>query len=445
MDAARFDGLTRSLSARTTRRSLGLLGGFGLAARLAPWDAAAKRKGKKRKKKRQPACRVSTKVAATTTTVAVTHQGLTLTNTDRIPRDSGDVLTSTTIIKQKRALLLKSVITFDSNGTSTLQFRYGRAFTGIARADLVNDGQTVSGTVDGRAIVPFPASGQVQPFQFQDGQPAPDTALSEELTQRLAELYAKAETQSEACAGAGARAADLHAERHTSLPCITCVGACAAGATICGLKLKGPCAAAAAICLVGAAACFAGCMAIGFAGCALAAVACVDICAREPCCAIPCHHTNGDTFCCEEGHTCLRPGACCAPGRFACQGQNCCASAERCMPGGACCEHPNFPCGTSCCGPFTGLCCNGVCCNGECINGSCCPAPGRRCGNTCCTAECCNGVCCNSNQSCISGVCTTVCAPGTSFCPGNGQCCLSTQTCCRRHGAWVCSSTSCTA
>jgi hypothetical protein len=437
MDANRFDALTRSLTARLTRRTgLGLLGAFGLGARVDLEGIDAKKK-KKKKKKKKPPCTVSSSGTATTTSLTATFKDLSLTSSDTI-QHAGGGLTSTTVIRQKRALVLQMTASVQPGGLGTIEVLYGKVYKGIALADLTTDGQTVSGTVDGRAIVPFAASAQAADFQFQDGQPAPQISLSPKLNQQLTQLYAKAEAQAGACSG-------VSAQLHESRLCITCVAGCAAAATLALLGAKKGCAAASLICVFGAPACFAGCMVVALVATGLAAEVCVDACARNPCCAVPCHKTNGDPFCCEGGETCLRPGVCCRAGQTPCGGRNCCPSPDRCVAGGECCLHPNFPCGQNCCGPFSGICCNGVCCNGACINGSCCAPPSRHCGNdnVCCPSDrdCCNGSCCPPGQICFNNQCITPDpCPGANLCAGqccpqgrvccNGVCCVQGKVCC---------------
>jgi hypothetical protein len=424
MDASRFDALTRSLTARLTRRGcLGLLGALGLGAHVDVEGIDAKKK-KKKKKKKKPPCTVSNSGTATTTSLTVTHKDLSLTTTDTIPRGAG-ALTSTTIIRQKRTLVLQITASSQGNGLAAIEILYGKVYKGIARADLTTDGQTVSGSVDGRAIVPFSASAQPQDFQFQDGLPATSATLSPKLNQQLAQLYAKAAAQAEGCTG-------VSAQRHESLECFSCLGGCAAGMTLCALKIKGPCAAASAVCVFAAPACFAACFVVAFAACGLVSVGCVDICSRGPCCAVPCHHTNGDDFCCEEGQTCLRPGACCGAGQTPCGGQECCPSADRCVRG-ACCLHPNFVCGSTCVGPFTTCCGGTTVCNGTCIGSSCCASPSRPCGtgNECCTSDrvCCGNACCASGRICVNNQCIVPDpCPGSNLC--GGQCCPQGRICC---------------
>src|SRR5215212_1645947 len=390
MDASRFDDLTRSLSARVTRRSgLGLLGALGLGARVDLAGIDAKKKKKKRKKKKTPPCTMSNSGTATTANLKVALKDLSLTSSDTI-QHAGGGLTSTTVIRQGRALVLQMTASFQGDGLGTIEIVYGKAYKGIARANFTSDGETVSGTVDGRAIVPFAASTQPTSIQFQDGQPAPNMSLSPTLNRQLTQLYAKAAAQAEVCSG-------VSAQLHDSRLCLTCVAGCAAAAV---LALKGSvagCTAASALCLFGAPACFAGCMAVALVATGLGAEVCVDICARNPCCAVPCHHTNGDPFCCEEGETCLRPGVCCRAGLTPCGGQDCCPSPDRCVRG-TCCLHPNFVCGSTCVGPFTTCCGGTTVCNGTCIGSSCCASPSRPCGTgtECCTSDraCCGDKCC---------------------------------------------------
>ena len=457
MDADRFDSLTRSLTAQLTRRrGLGLLGALGLGASVSAWDAdARKKKGKKKKKKKpQPACKVNQGATGTTSTLAVKQGDLSLTTTERIPQNPGNALTSTTTIRQKGSLVMQTTMTFTGSGQTDIQIVYGKGFTGIERADLTTNGQTVSGTVDGRAIVPFSAAAAPEVFQFQDGQPAPETSASKEVAQGLERIFALAEAKAESCAPAEGRgrASGLSAQNHNSFQCLTCKAGCGGAFLYCGSKLKGVCAATAAACLFGAPLCFAACAVAGGAICVAAAVTCMGICARTVCCAVPCGDTGSTVTCCEDGQACLRPGVCCQAGQFPCHGQNCCPSSQRCMPNGTCCIAPDFPCGQSCC-DRTLSCCNGVCCSGQCLGGVCCTPPSRRCGSgfsaRCCANECCNNVCCAAGESCHpqTGQCAVLCPPNQDFCPtgGNGRCCNPLQSCCLSGSSWFCGPDGCVA
>jgi hypothetical protein len=423
MDASRFDALTKSLTARLTRRTgLGLLGAFGLSARVDLAGIDAKKRGKKKNKKKKPKCTVSNSGTATTTSFTVTNKDLSLTSTDTI-QHAGGALTSTTVIRQKRAQVLQMTASFQGDGLGTIELLYGKGYKGIARAVLTSDGTTVSGTVDGRAIVPFAASTQPTSLQFQDGQPAPTLSLSPKLNRQLTQLNAKAAAQAQTCSG-------VSAQLHESRLCLSCVAGCAVTATLALKAAAAGCAAASALCVFAAPACFAGCMAVALVTVGLAAEVCVDLCARNPCCAVPCHHTNGDPFCCEEGETCLRPGACCRAGLTPCGGETCCPSPDRCLRG-ACCLHPDFVCGSTCVGPFT-TCCGGttVCTNGVCIGNSCCTG-GYNCGGFCCqnANRCCNNVCCQPGQVCdsVTGACSANCA---FRCGPSNECCQTGDVCC---------------
>ena len=446
MDGSQFDRLTRRLAGALSRRwalGAGLSGALGALFNLGDAEAkqkkkkgkGKKKKGKNKNKKGQPgaaACTVNGSGTETSTDLTVTAKDLTLNSSERLEHETG-ALVSTTTISQKQTVLAQTTTRFERNGITRTEILYGGAYQGISRIEFISDGSTTSGTIDGRAIIPFPTGASLEGLQFQDGQPAPRMSGNEQLDQQVSQLYALAAAQAGSCAvpksngGSGGIA-----RRHTSVECLSCLGSCAAEATVCAIEAKGPCAAVAALCLWGAPACFAGCYAAAFALCGLAALACTDICARGPCCAVACHQSNGDTFCCEEGQTCLRPGACCPAGLTPCGGQNCCTSGETCLPDGSCCPSGRA-CGQTCCGPLT-PCCGGRCCGGICNGNTCCDAGTLPCGSGCCDGTCCNGSCCPSGRQCCNGTC---CQSG--FACLNNQC---VQVC--NAGEVPCGTTCCT-
>ena len=80
---------------------------------------------------------------------------------------------------------LLTVETVGAGGVVTVTLTYGEAFSGIQRAQFINNGSTITGEIDGRAIVPLPANADPNSATFQDGGPWPnvqvDTALQAAL------------------------------------------------------------------------------------------------------------------------------------------------------------------------------------------------------------------------------------------------------------------------
>lgn len=461
MDGQRFDELTLRFSAFLSRRRLGAaLAVLGLGARLGRPDVAdAKKKKRKKsgKKKRKKSgtppgpppgapCQVSQGGDATVTTLAVATATLSLTTVERLPLDPTLAQTSTTTIRQAQTLVLQTTITSGKGQPTRIHTSYGPAFIGVKEVDFTSNGTTVSGSIDGRAIVPFPASAVPEMLQFQDGQPAPASSVSPTILQQLGQIYALAETTVARCvpAAASAQGADVGAENSasTSFKCLSCKGVCLAGSGACGYELAEGCTALAALCLFGAGACLAACLAVGAVGCTAAGLTCLDLCRDASfCCPVACG-SEPDATCCDAGQTCLRPGnvatyRCCLAGETPCGGKNCCASPDRCMADGFCCNHPNIPCGQTCCGPLS-RCCNGVCCRGVCAgDGSCCESPGVPCGRGCCSTDCCNNsACCPPGQNCNqAGQCAVLCPSTHTYCRPSGECCAPGSECCNLPGS----------
>lgn len=452
MDAKRFDHLTQVLAARLTRRhGLGLLGALGLATAAPSRETGAKKPRKKKKKKAPARCTVSQNAASVTTIVA-SYKGLSLSVVERAPANPTEAHTSVTTVREKRALVLEITQTFGSGISTRIQTRYGSAFQGFAESDLTTDGVTVSGTIDGRAIVPFAVNAAPDTVEFQDGQPAPEATIRNGLVPQLTKLFAQGEKAATACGRSrAARSGDVAAEDAFSPKCLLCKGGCSSTVASCLQGASGLCTAALGVPFLGLAL-YAACCAAKFPICTKVGLECLDGCRESrTCCPVECGN-QPDWTCCEEGQICLVAGdigtfRCCRAGLTPCHGQNCCPSPQRCMPNGACCIHPDFPCGQNCCGPFTDNCCNGVCCFGECLNGQCCARPSQRCGNSCCANACCNNVCCAAGEAChpTTGQCAVLCPPNQDFCPtgGNGTCCSEIQDCCLRNGQWGCRASGC--
>ncbi len=347
----------------------------------------------------------------------------------------------------------------------TVTITYGAALQGIQRAQFVNDGTTITGDIDGRAIVPLPATSDPSKTRFADGAPPPDVQVDPDLAKAIQTLLHQAHQAAKTCRPAPATAAARRrGMRPTSHPeenagCLALYIPCASGQTICLYGVAGGCVAA----LFG----YGICVGIGVAACEYAALVCrKTVRVGGTCCPVTCGGStdvanpfSDDPSCCEHGETCVNPdsnqSACCPAGTQACAGVNCCKPDETCQPNGQCCapgaslcgevccpngscqngqccDLPNVTCGAACCAPFSS-CCAGQCCTGICTNGICCVAPATYCNGSCCANTCCNGVCCPAGQSCVNGNCAVVCTVPHYACPnvpGNPPCCLTAHTCC---------------
>lgn len=337
------------------------------------------------------------------------------------------------------------------NGAVQLSLLLGDGFDGVKQIMFTSqDRATVHGTIDGRAIAPFPIKSDPKSIKFADGSAIPTTTVDNESKQALPILLQAMHSQCPPPSGSTApalrsQAADqpAHPPNFDQGPCILCTATAAAADFACLLQS-----------LASANACdplglYPVCLAAEDAVCELAYLYALGNTCRlfgtpfgtvgPPCCPVGC--TNG---CCGAGETCAGPGSdplfptlCCSAGLTACD-QNCCGAGETCV-NGTCCPAANLCVGHV--GPFQVQSCCGT---GEtCLpNGLCC-APSNVCGQNCCNAgdNClANGTCCPAGHAVCGGVCcpnsTDVCDPvtNTCSCPGlscGGTCCAAGQLCCQ--------------
>jgi hypothetical protein len=437
MDANRFDQFTRSLSGALSRRStLSLALSGGISSLLGIADMEAKKKGKKRKKHKKKGkgkpkgaqCRTSHAAGNATTTISFKQGALTLTNVDATPNDPREPRSSSMTIREKGDLLVETHHTVDGSGSIAVRVTYGKLFQGVNEALLTVAGGMVSGTIDGRALVPFPATETPETFPFQDGQPAPETTVNRKLLDGMKKLMNQAAAKRPSCAAAAGRGSRTGQPRAgNDFKCLACKAGCAWDELVCGNGVKGTCGAAAGIPFLGGLA-YPACIAIGLIRCVDNGVECLQDCRHnKDCCPVQCG-TLFDLSCCEANQQCLTFGTglgqCCAPGETACHEKECCKPGETCLPGGICCRGP--VCGDNCCGAFA-FCCGGQCCSGSCNGNICCPADQSSCGSGCCANVCCNGDCCGPDQICENGQCKT---PTTCAFICNGQCCQQGDVCC---------------
>jgi hypothetical protein len=510
MDADQFDRLTRHIGAGATRRAL-----FAAVAALVPaglvesvtWAKKHHHKHKKHKHKGKGKGKDRTQDCAATSgddgyVISVgaetSYKGKPLRAQQTVQplEDGGAVKSQLDLTLGGEALL--AIGSESSGGVATVTLTYGDAFKGINRARFTNDGSTITGDIDGRAIVPLPADGDPSQAQFTDGNAPPDIQIDAKLAEAIDAVLKQAKQQAAQCDPAArqgqASASNAHKapqgkaqsgkarhakSAHRASSRTKAVRSHPENDAVC-LALYIPCETGFAGCCAGAVAgCaaslfFAGiCAAIGLGLCLVAGERCRrNIRHNAPCCPVACGGDpenlifGEDPSCCEKGESCLDPNSntsgCCPAGTYSCHGISCCQNGQTCSPDGLCCpagksscagvccsdgacqgdfccegEHGS-PCGGECCGPFDS-CCGGHCCTGICNGNTCCTVGTLPCGSGCCSTVCCNGVCCPSGAECQNGSCVQICAPGENPC--RGQCCGGlTPDCC----SWGCGSNACT-
>jgi len=339
-------------------------------------------------------------------------------------------------------------------GAIQVSVTFGDGFQGIKEILFTSaDRVTIQGTIDGRAVAPFPIKGDAKSMKFADGSAIPPTTVDPNVSQALPVLLQAIQTQCDktnppstpappaALAPGGGASPSSDPPAHPFVPstfCDLCVGSTTAIYDSCTYGA----AAASAVCGLAAPICFT----LGEAACTGAwAIALGTLChvpgfaqtfgqnPGPPCCPIFC----GGSACCNAGEVCAAQGLCCSAGQTAC-GVNCCVAGQACLANSTCCATGSV-CGQSCCG--TNEICvlpGGVCCpTGRAVcGGACCPDSIDICDpNTgLCAPSCaagttvCGGSCCTSGQTCVNGSC---CATA-SVCTGtNGSsCCGAGQLCC---------------
>ena len=496
MDAHRFDSIARIVGAGATRRAL-------VAAALAVAPAAVRDEPAGSKKKPCPPCKKRKKGKckkklpdgapcrggtcqggacvsggpcsasagkAVSVVAATTYAGKSLQATQTMQPFGAAGQTSSQLDFTLGNSPLLTVKTTGNGGVVTVNFIYGDAFRGIRRAQFTNDGSTITGEIDGRAINAMPAGADPNSATFQDGGPPPNVQVDPKLQAAIASAWEQLEQAAANCNGAarGAKTrsrrsegegGDVHAEANPQqsvgclalyIPCQTGYVGCLAGSAGCAALIF-----AAPICVAAV-----------VLTCTYAAAVCRRVVRLgATCCPVKCggnqdpaNPFGDDPSCCEQGETCLDPNSnrsgCCPPGKSNCAGQ--CCTNGKCV-NGFCCESPQFVCGNQCCGGFanccggqccTGSCCgNSLCCPGVCNGGVCCNNGSFPCGSGCCPTDraCCNGVCCNAGASCINNQCVQVCSSNEFSCtpPGGTQrCCSNAQytDCC----SWGCGVNACT-
>jgi hypothetical protein len=367
---------------------------------------------------------------------------------------------------------LTSQVTSTPDGASTADTTYGSAyFTGIGKDHYASDGKTLTGEVDGRAIVPVPVSPPPSSATFQDGKPPPSVTVDPGAQKAAAAVLTQGRADLGQCdAGGGTQSMRLLDQpgHLTDAPgSADCIGATAAC-----LGVEAGCAAAAAIGCIASGPFYGLCLTAAAAGCLAGYLVClvgIDLIGGgvgAACCPVACGQR-----CCAGSETCLNTatGVCCSAGTTTCGGLRCCnvpdpgngVVGETCIAStGTCCPNTQEVCGTQCCAPGShcatqgneccapgAAVCNGACCGrGEvCANGACrCATP---CGDTCCAGSdtcidgaCCpsgmecGGTCCSSGQTCVNGACA--CQPTEANC--GSYCCPGALGCGNPNGPNVC-------
>ena len=270
----------------------------------------------------------------------------------------------------------------DASGTLSESIDYGTGIHGIIHAEFFTDGSTITGTVDGRALLPFAvgSASDSSALVFADGGALPTLSVDPGVTDAVSAI-SRAVAAPTAC-GSTAQPRQFFPEglpggaafgpAHTgSFPaCNDCLGICEGAYVGCDTAAVGGCiglavATAPISWLTGTI-----CGAAALYSCDRLDQSCKGSC-RDPgkdCCPIRC--TQG---CCGTGDTCVNnglPALCCDAGLQVCAGPkatNCVDTSKAvCLPSGLAC--PN---GTNICG--TGA--DKICCLGTCNGALCTPTP----------------------------------------------------------------------
>lgn len=345
---------------------------------------------------------------------------------------------STTEVEQTLTLDGKPLMTLRASSEgdrATVEIDYGEAFQGIRNAVSHVEGGTVTGSIDGREILPMPADADPRTAVFADGGRPPTIEIADDIAAAMDVVLADAKAAALHCEGAGVvYASPGHdSDPWKSAACTGCRAGCVGGAIACVAGTLAGC--------VSSGPFYGLCVGIGLAACALVEYGCFAACSATgaPCCPVGC----GEEACCADGETCLdnKAGLCCSPGTLACAGEMCCDTDEVCLATGAsagtCCPAEQT-CGNTCCGPLD-----------TCVEdkGYCCPFQAEPCGDTCCEVggtclsdgqtccpagqDACGPTCCGPNQTCSdpsTGTCQNICPTGSNICE-DGSCCPTGKVC----------------
>lgn len=494
MDATRFDHLTRTFGALISRRrSLGLLVALGLGVAFDEVEAKKRRRKKKKQKSTCKATKLPGGGASHATQTTFKGQVLRVEQSEQPFGPRG-----TTSGQMELTLGGAPLLAFDTEiagGNVTVTLTYGDVFAGIDQASFTNDGDTIRGWVDGRAIEPLPADADPENARFADGGPPPDIQVDRDLVQAIRAILEKAKNETTGCRTRRTRAGSEEAAKRrgrgvgaedvdpTIQPaCLLLLGACQTGWVGCQFSVGVGC--------LSATIAYGICFAAGSFGCIVAQEGCRRLARHNPpCCPVRCGGDavlelwGDDPSCCVKGETCLdadsNRSTCCIEGTRPCHRRSCCFDDQDCENDGICCQRgysscggvccpdgscldgsccappSGVACGGTCCPPFTRSCCNNACCDADCVdNRICCRPPNEPCGRNCCApGKCCNGVCCGSDETCQNNVCRQVCSPtihetcpnlpGYAACCQKGAFCCPSGECCPRFAPTCCGDSCC--
>ena len=240
---------------------------------------------------------------------------------------NGEVSTTMDTQRLGQELLRQTTSGRRADGTSETSIDYGSAFHGISHAEFIDNGTTISGTIDGRAFVPVPASSGSNPsLAFADGMPAPSVTIDAGTLESIAAVTAAVASATAVCGPTGT--VELLSsgspppfepghflQKDTLGTCTSCKEGCTGTYAACETATIGGCAglgiALAPIPILGI---FAGaaCAAGGTYGCDEAQQGCDDHCETgSDCCPQAC-----GVGCCSNADKCLdqRVGNCSSAG-----------------------------------------------------------------------------------------------------------------------------------
>jgi hypothetical protein len=407
---------------------------------------------------------------------------LTLRAATRSDAASGESTTRWTITRGKTVLLAKTTRTTPT--ATSFDIEFDADFQGVHSATINNDGTTVTGTVDGRALAPSTVgkpAGQGG-FQFADHGSAPSVQIDSATQTAIFALLDKAAADSPAaCANVRGGSA------MTGMS-----GALGNMKTTFGYGPTGPAHSPSAKTKAvpsfqedlvsfqapqGAPLDFDGAHAqnnladIVSPDCQSCQRSCINniFCELAPPCEVACY---GECFIPGVQPGCAE-NVCPVAGIGGCDSNETCCGAGCCGPGttcgnsslGACCPSDLpvgcgnetkvtcFAAGSTCCGNLSQACPPGdVCTNVSATDATCCPAANAAPDGECCQGAACGNGCCDNGGTCANGTCCfgpidtngNCCSWLATIC--NGQCCAgsctASGTCCP-NGGTVCGSACC--
>jgi hypothetical protein len=394
--------------------------------------------------------------------------GLTLTATTRVDQVAGVANTQVTILRGETPALTKTVRV--ANGTTSIDLELGPLAKGVHRFSAAYDGKTVTGTADGRALVPLdPAHPDGNALKFADDHSAPELGLPPDVESAIPRLIDDAIADTRTACG-GAAGPSVLSALHDALSPEISQGSGGTAANLPGAPSTTTAVAGGAPGTTPDPA--SGYRVLDFSTPTLNGAAspvpfkdqqntpvsfetpsctsCQASCATSPSsylvpfglwacmgeCWIP-GHGCAQVLCggnsCDNGESCCGSG-CCGPGSVCGN-----TTLAECCPS----DHPVgcgdqtamwcFPAGSTCCGNLTQACPAGsVCTNVTGTTATCCQAghvasDGACCQDQPCGGQCCDGGTCLNGTTCCYGPVSssgTCCGYGENVC--NGQCCNGT-------------------